>query len=154
MQTGRGVTPQRVARRKRAERRLRRAGALSVAGAALVGMFAVAGYHVGSAAVTSGFAPEKFDFASEPAPALRKGSLFSSQPLIEVAAPPTAERPAQASLVSAKSDSLIDIFGEPQTVRSKDPMAQMVSPPVELIEKSWQTGRKPAVGPCQTWLYG
>jgi spore germination cell wall hydrolase CwlJ-like protein len=109
-------------------------------------MFAVAGYHVGSAAVTSGFVPGDFDLASQPAPpALRKGSLFASEPLIEVAAPPAppaAERPVRASLVSPKSDILSDLLGEPETVRSKDPMAQIVSPPVELIERSWQTGRE------------
>ena len=140
MQTKRGdATPRRATRRKRAERRWRRAGALSVAGAALVGLFAVAGYHVGSAAVTSGFANLEFDLAPKPAlPALRKGSLFSSEPLIEVAAPPAAERPVQVSLVSAKSDILV----EPGTVRSKDPMAQIASPPVDLIERSWQTGRE------------
>jgi spore germination cell wall hydrolase CwlJ-like protein len=80
-------------------------------------------------------------------PALRKGSLFSSEPLIEVAAPPAtemaaAERPVRASLVSAKSDILSDILGKPQTVRSKDPMTGLVSPPVDLIEKTWQTGRE------------
>jgi hypothetical protein len=114
-------------------------------------MFAVAGYHVGSAAVTSGFAPAEFDLASGPtAPVLRKGSLFASEPLIEVAAqpatdmaaPPAAERPVRASLVSAKSDILSDILGAPGTVRSKDPMARIDSPPVDLIEKSWQTGRE------------
>jgi spore germination cell wall hydrolase CwlJ-like protein len=138
------VTPRRGARRKSAGRNWRKAGALTVAGAALVGMFAVAGYHVGSAAVTPGFATLEFDLASEPAPpALRKSSLFSSEPLIEVAAPPAtelapAERPIKASLVSAKSDILV----EPQTVRSKDPMTGLVSPPVDLIEKTWQTGRE------------
>jgi hypothetical protein len=141
------ATPQRVTRRKGAERRWRRAGALTVAGAGLVGMFAVAGYHVGSAAVASGFAPAEFGIASESAPALRKGSLFASEPLIEVAAQPAtelaaAERPVRASLVSAKSDILSDILGAPGTVRSKDPMARIDSPPVDLIEKSWQTGRE------------
>ena len=107
-------------------------------------MFAVAGYQVGSAAVTPGFAPVEFNLASEPAPpALRKGSLFSTEPLIEVSARPAtemaaAERPIRASLVSAKSDILV----EPETIRSKDPMAQIVSPPVALIEKSWKTGRE------------
>ncbi len=108
-------------------------------------MFAVAGYHVGSAAVSSGFAPApvKFNLASEPAaPALRKGSLFASEPLIEIAAQPATERPVKASLVSAKSDILSDILGEPGTVRSKDPMARIVSPPIDLIEQSWQTGRE------------
>lgn len=142
------MTPRRVARRKKEGRRWQRAGALSLAGAALVGMFAVAGYQVGSAAVTSGFVTPEFDLAFEPAPpALRKGSLFSSEPLIEVAAPPAtemaaAERPVRASLVSAKSDILSDILMEPETVRSKDAMAQIVSPPVELIERSWRTGRE------------
>ena len=144
MQTGRGATPRRGARRKTAERRWRKAGALTVAGAALVGMFAVAGYHVGSAAVTPGFATLDFELAFEPAPpSLRKGSLFSSDPLIEVAAPPAsemavAERPVLASLVSAKSDILV----EARTVRSKDPMTGLVSPPIDLIEKTWQMGRE------------
>jgi spore germination cell wall hydrolase CwlJ-like protein len=112
---------------------------LTVAGAALVGLFAVAGYHVGSAAVTSGFAAVEFDIASKPLPpALRKGSLFSSEPLIEFAELPVAERPVRASLVSAKSDILV----ETGTVRSKDPMTRLVSPPVDLIEKSWRTGRE------------
>jgi spore germination cell wall hydrolase CwlJ-like protein len=83
---------------------------------------------------------------------LRKGSLFASEPLIEVVAPPAAEmaaaemaaaeRPVRASLVSAKSDILSDILGESGTVRSKDPMTRLVSPPVDLIEKTWQTGRE------------
>jgi spore germination cell wall hydrolase CwlJ-like protein len=138
VQTGRGATPRRVERRNTAERRWRKAGALAVAGASLVGLFAVAGYHVGSAAVPPGFATLEFDLASEPAPpVLRKGSLFSSE-LIEVAAPPAAELPIRASLMSAKSDILL----EPQTVRSKDPMAGLISPPVDLIEKTWQTGRE------------
>ncbi|HUE45864.1 MAG TPA: cell wall hydrolase [Aestuariivirgaceae bacterium] len=148
MQTGRGATPRRSARRKTAERRWRKAGALTVAGASLVGLFAIAGYHVGSAAVTPGFATLDFDLASGPtAPALRKSSLFSSEPLIEVAAQPAtelaaAERPVRASLVSAKSDILSDILGKPQTVRSKDPMMGLVSPPIDLIEKTWQMGRE------------
>jgi spore germination cell wall hydrolase CwlJ-like protein len=139
VQTKRGVTSRRRARRKNAERRWCKAGALTVAGAGLVGLFAVAGYHVGSAAVTPGFATLEFDLASEPtASILRKGSLFSSEPLIEVAAPPAMERPVQVSLVSAKSDILV----EPQTVRSKDPMTGLISPPVDLIEKTWRTGRE------------
>jgi spore germination cell wall hydrolase CwlJ-like protein len=138
------VTPRRGARRRNAARRWRKAGALTVAGAALVGMFAVAGYHVGSAAVTPGFATLEFDFAAEPAPpGLRKGSLFSSEPLIEVAVQPAtempaAERPIRASLVSAKSDILV----ESRTVRSKDPMTGLVSPPIDLIEKTLQMGRE------------
>ena len=107
-------------------------------------MFAVAGYQVGSAAVSPSLAPLEFGIVSEPAPpALRKGSLFASEPLIEVAAQPAAkvaaaERPVPASLVAPKSDILV----ETRTVRSKDPMAGIVSPPLELIEKSWRTARE------------
>jgi spore germination cell wall hydrolase CwlJ-like protein len=136
VQTGRGESRR---RRERAVGRWRKVGAFSVAGATLVGLFAVAGYHIGSVAVARGVAPAEFTIAVEPdVPALRKSSFIASEPLIEPAAAPAAELPIRASLVSAKSDILV----QTRTVRPKDPLAQLASPPVELIEKSWQRGRE------------
>jgi spore germination cell wall hydrolase CwlJ-like protein len=110
-----------------------------VAGAAMVGLFAVAGYQVGNVAVARSVAPVELDSAAQPAPAaLRKGSLLAAAPLVEPADSLAAERPIPASLVSAKSDSLT----RKRIAERSDRLSRLISPPVELIEKNWQTGRE------------
>jgi hypothetical protein len=116
--------------------------ALTVAGAAIVGLFAVAGYQIGNVAVAHSGAPVEFGLglAAEPdlAPALRKASLIASTPLVAPVEPLPSERPIRASLAAAKSDNL---FNSKVDERS-DRLYRLVSPPVDLLERSWRKGRE------------
>jgi hypothetical protein len=116
--------------------------ALTVAGAAIVGLFAVAGYQIGNVAVARGVSPAEFDLGlaagPDPGPALQKASLIASTPLVEPAEPLASERPIRASLAAAKSDNL---FNSKVDERS-DRLYRLVSPPVDLLERSWRKGRE------------
>ena len=139
MQKRRGETAGRGRRRRRSENgHWRQAIALTFAGTALVGAFAVAGYQVGNVAAARSVAPVEVDVATDPAgTGLRKGSLIAATPLVEPEASLT-EQAIPASLVSAKSDSLFETI----TTERSDRLRRMISPPVALIEKSWRIGRE------------
>lgn len=126
-------------RRKSGDGGWRRVSALTVAGAVLVGLFAIAGYQFGSVAVARSVVPVGFGLALEPAPAiLRKGSLVVAAPLVEPAESLVQERLIPVSLVSPKSDNL----GQSRVAERSDRLLRLLSPSVELIEKNWRVGRE------------
>jgi len=116
--------------------RWRRAGALAIAGVALVGLFGLAGYQVGNVPMAGAVAPVETDLVAAPA-ALRKGSLHAATPL-SVPVIPLAEQPVRASLYTAKSD----ILPEARVGERGDRLWRLISPPVALLEKSWRTRRE------------
>lgn len=154
MQKRRGEAARPGKRRRKSEhRQWRRVSAITVAGVALVGLFAVAGYQLGSVAVARSVVPLELDLALVPAPgALRKGSLFAATPLVEPtdvsAELAAAERPVPASLVPASlvSASLVsaksDTFTKSRKAQRSDRLLRLISPPVALIEKTWRRGRE------------
>jgi hypothetical protein len=129
-------------RRKSGNSQWRRVSALTVAGAAIVGLFAVAGYQIGNVAVAHNAAPADFGLGlaaqPDPAPALRKASLIASTPLVAPVEQLPSERPIRASLAAAKSDNLFNT----KVAERSDRLYRLVSPPVDLLERSWREGRE------------
>jgi hypothetical protein len=129
-------------RRKSGNSQWRRVSALTVAGAAIVGLFAVAGYQIGNVAVAHNGAPADFGLGlaaqPDPAPALRKASLIASTPLVAPVEQLPSERPIRASLAAAKSDNLFNT----KVAERSDRLYRLVSPPVDLLERSWREGRE------------
>ena len=132
------------ARRARGHRqsgagRWRRASALVVAGVALVGLFAAAGYQLGTVPPAQAVAPLEVDVGAAPAPApLLKGSLHAATPIARSVTPLAAERPVKAGLMSVKGD----ILPKARVGQRGDRLWRLISPPVALLEKSWRTGRE------------
>jgi hypothetical protein len=116
--------------------------ALGVAGTAIASLFAVAGYQIGNVAVARTVAPAEFGLGlaaqPDPAPALRKASLIASTPLVAPVEQLPSERPIRASLAAAKSDNLFNT----KVAERSDRLYRLVSPPVDLLERSWQKGRE------------
>ena len=128
-------------RRQSGDGRWQRASALVIAGAALVGLFAVAGYQLGTVPTAQAVAPVEVDVVAAPAPApapLLKGSLHAATPIAEPVTPLAAERPVKAGLMTAKGD----ILPKARVGKRGDRLWRLLSPPVELLEKSWRTGRE------------
>jgi hypothetical protein len=124
--------------------------AMAFAGVALVVVFASAGYLVGSVAVARVGAPLDFGLALQPVPlASLKGSL-ADPPVIELAAaaPPAAEQPILASLVpgtvipATVIPAKRDVLPKPRVAERSDRLYRLLSPPVALLEESWQKGRE------------
>ena len=103
----------------------------------MVGLFGFAGYQVGNVAVARSVATVEPSLTTEPAPALRKGSLLAAVPVVEPEE--LSEPPMRASLVPAKSDILIE---RSKAGERSDRLARVISPPVDLLEERWKTGRE------------
>ena len=131
------ATRQGKRRRKSGDGSWRRVSALTVSGLALVGIFAVAGYQVGSVAVARSVMPVSFSLALEPA-IESKSSLIVAAPLAEPSQSVAEERPIPVSLVSPKSDNL----GQSRVAERSDRLLRLLSPPIALLEKNWRVGRE------------
>lgn len=112
---------------------------MAMAGAAMVAVFAAAGYQVGNVAVARSVAPKDVAGAPGPAtPALRKGSLLAPARRVARADVPDAERPVKASLVAAK----VDHPAASRVGERGDRLLRLLSPPVDLLETTWRKGRE------------
>jgi spore germination cell wall hydrolase CwlJ-like protein len=125
---------------------------LTVSGAMLVGVFAAAGYQVGSGAVARGMAPAGLHGAADPVSGLlrptllqpitlpsnrAKSSLRAVSPTLEPQSL-AAEQAIPARLVVAKSDVLMETTTTPRS----DRLSRLLSPSVAMLEERWQVGRE------------
>jgi hypothetical protein len=112
--------------------------ALTLAGSVVIGLFAAAGYQVGNVAVARSVAPSGLDVATGPASAiLLKGSLLADAPAWRTRHRRGGTR-HPCELGPAQGRYLIETV----TTARSDRLARLISPPVALIEKTWQTGRE------------
>lgn len=139
MQAKRGEAARPTKRRRSRDGRWRGVSALTLAGTVVIGLFAAAGYQVGNVAVARSVAPSGLDVATGPASAiLLKASLLADAPALAHTPSPMVERVIPVSLVLPKGDMLIETV----TTARSDRLARLISPPVAVIEKTWQTGRE------------